>query len=432
MFFFKKIGEKDRRKNKVVFVNRFYWPDVSATSQLLTDLAEHLASNGTDVTVITSRLHYASPETKLPPAEQHNGVNICRVRTSAFHRSSLLGRLLDFVTFCVSSTIALIKLVKPNDIVVAKTDPPLIQLFAWIAVGLRRARLVNWCQDLFPEVAFAVMRDDKPSKLSGALSQLRNFALKRSDVTVTVSDEMRQTLISQGVNRDRVIVIKNWCGKDVVPVPKEKNALREEWGLNDDFVIGYSGNLGRAHVPEKIYELVKELANVPKVKLLFIGSGHGMSWLKQRCHDERRDHVIFKPYQPRAELSTSLSLPDLHLMSLKSGCQKYLAPSKFYGILAAGRPVAFLGDRQTDLAKEIDHSGIGITLPIDRPSSWRSVLLSMIGDRAGLIEMGVNARKVYEQRFTPGTSLNAWQSAIETDPVFAPVPAIDKPISTTQ
>ena len=40
---------------RVIFVNRFYWPDEPATAQLLTDLAESLAASGHPVTVITSQ-----------------------------------------------------------------------------------------------------------------------------------------------------------------------------------------------------------------------------------------------------------------------------------------------------------------------------------------------------------------------------------------
>ena len=54
---------------RVIAVNRFYWPDHSATSQILTDLVTHLASEERPVTVITSRMCYDAPEVRLPARE---------------------------------------------------------------------------------------------------------------------------------------------------------------------------------------------------------------------------------------------------------------------------------------------------------------------------------------------------------------------------
>jgi glycosyltransferase involved in cell wall biosynthesis len=401
-----------KRRLRIFFVNRFYWPDESATSQLLSDLAEHLAKNGADVTVITSRLRYTSSEGGLESKEHHKGVQIYRVWTTAFDRSSLAGRVLDFLTFYLSATLALVFLSRAQDLIIAKTDPPFIQVFAGFASLVRRAQLINWCQDLFPEVAYALKRRAGNTAMRSVLHQARNFVLRRSSMNVAISDEMRRTLVSQGINRDRVIVIRNWCSQAITPVPREANALRREWQLESNIVLGYSGNLGRAHVPEKVFALVQELADIETLKFLFIGSGHGMSWLMERCRAKRYDHVVFKPYQPRERLSLSLSVPDLHLISLNRECQKYIAPSKFYGILAAGRPIVFLGNKGCDLAREIDQSRLGITLGIDAKEEWRSTLLSALDQEAELVAMGRNARQTFETRFQPEVSLDAWQQTI--------------------
>jgi glycosyltransferase involved in cell wall biosynthesis len=403
-------GETDPR---IVFVNRFYWPDESATGQLLTDLAEHMASQGATVTVVTSRLRYSSDDENFSGADEKNGVSIERIWTTSFGRSSIVGRLMDLMTFNVFAMIKLIRILRTDDLVVAKTDPPFLQLFAWFAVWLRRAKLINWCQDLFPEVAYALIKRSYLSRSQSFLSAFRNHALRQADCTVAVSKEMRHTLVQQGIDRNRLLVINNWCDDEIRPVPMEENLLRQKWQLQDDFVIGYSGNLGRAHVPESIYRLVTELAGISGLKMLFIGAGHGMDWLRQKCRDERFSHVVFKPYQPREDLSLSLSTPDVHLISLERGCQRYIAPSKFYGVLAAGRPIAFVGEANSDMAKDIRRSRFGITLALDRAGDWRRAVLDVMQDREELSTMARNARQAYEWRFRPSSSLEAWQNVLE-------------------
>ncbi len=398
---------------RIVFVNRFYWPDESATGQLLTDLAEHMASKGARVTVVTSRLRYSSDDEILSGADEKNGVSIERIWTTSFDRSSIVGRLMDLVTFNVSAMIKLIRILRTDDLVVAKTDPPFLQLFAWFAAWLRRAKLVNWCQDLFPEVAYALIKKSYLQRSQNLLSAFRNHALRQADYTVAVSKEMRHTLVKQGIDRDRVLVINNWCDHEIRPIPKEENTLRKKWQLQDDFIIGYSGNLGRAHVPESIFRLVRELAGIPRLKLLFIGAGHGMNWLRQECRDENLSHVVFKPYQPRQDLSLSLSTPDVHLISLERGCQNYIAPSKFYGVLAAGRPIAFVGEANSDMAKDIRRSRFGVTLGLDCAGDWRRAVLDVMQNRDELSAMARNARQAYEWRFRPSSSLEAWQNVLE-------------------
>ena len=398
---------------RIVFVNRFYWPDESATGQLLTDLAEHMASKGARVTVVTSRLRYSSDDENLSRAEEKKGVSIERIWTTSFGRSSVFGRLIDLVTFNVFAMMKLIKILRTDDLVVAKTDPPFLQLFAWFAVWLRRAKLINWCQDLFPEVAYALIKRSYLTRSQNLLSALRNHALRQADYTVAVSKEMRHTLVKQGIDRDRLLVIDNWCDHEIRPISKEENTLRQTWQLQDDFIIGYSGNLGRAHVPESIDLLVRELAGIPRLKMLFIGAGHGMNWLKQRCRDERLSHVVFKPYQPREDLSLSLSVPDVHLISLERGCQNYIAPSKFYGALAAGRPIAFVGEANSDMARNIRRSRFGIVLALECPGFWRQTVLDVMQNRDELSTMAGNARQAYEWRFRPSSSLEAWQKVIE-------------------
>jgi len=141
---------------KIVFLNRYFFPDHSATSQLLSDLTFHLASQGREVHVITSRQLYDEPDTPLLSKEVVNGVMVQRVWTSRFGRGSLPGRALDYLTFYLSTLFALLRTVSRGDIVVAKTDPPLLSLVVAPVAWLKGARLVNWLQDVFPEVAGAV------------------------------------------------------------------------------------------------------------------------------------------------------------------------------------------------------------------------------------------------------------------------------------
>ena len=113
---------------KLIFINRYFYPDRSATSQMLSDLAFHLASEGYEVVIITSRQRYDDPTARLPTHERVGGLNVERVRTTVFGRRNLTGRAFDYASFYVSAALKLRQLVRAGDLVIAKTDPPMISI----------------------------------------------------------------------------------------------------------------------------------------------------------------------------------------------------------------------------------------------------------------------------------------------------------------
>ncbi|BCX19571.1 MAG: glycosyltransferase WbuB [Geminicoccaceae bacterium] len=323
---------------RLVALNRFYAPDESATAQLLTDLCEALAKEGRRVTVITSRLRYDDPAADLPALEERNGVRIRRVRTSRFGRHWLPGRALDYASFYISATLALVREVRPGDTILAKTDPPLLSVPAWLVARMRGADLVNWCQDLYPELAAALGLRWAAGPLGRLLRRLRNASLRGARMNVAICEAMARRLEAEGIPPEKITVIENWADPRIRPVPPEANPLRRAWGLEGKFVVGYSGNLGRAHDPEGVIDLVRRTAG-KGVTWLFVGGGAGMAELRRVVEAERLPDVRFVPLQPRERLSESLSVPDLHLVSLDPACEGLLYPSKVYGIRAAGRPL---------------------------------------------------------------------------------------------
>jgi glycosyltransferase involved in cell wall biosynthesis len=360
---------------RIIAINRFYRPDHSATSQILTDLAEHLAGHGHQLLVITSRLGYAGGPT-LAPRERLAGVDVRRIWTTRFGRSRLLGRALDYMTFYPSAFWTLITEGRKGDIVIAKTDPPLISIIAALAARLKGMRLVNWCQDLFPEVAGALGIGWAKGPLGKLLTWMRNRSLQRAIFNAAIHQKMAERLIAEGVPPEKIRVLENWADAGLHPVPHDENPLRNDWGLKGRFVIGYSGNLGRAHLPARIAELVNATRDIPDLTWLFIGGGAGFDQVRQATGGAW--NVLFQPYQPRDALSQSLSVPDIHLVVLDPDCEGLMVPSKLYGARAAHRPVLFLGDRDGASARDISSMRGGVTLDITAPETWRQVVEGLV------------------------------------------------------
>src|SRR5262249_38825597 len=216
---------------RLIFLNRFFFPDHSATSQILTDLAFCLASAGREVHVVTSQQKYDQPKARLPSRETVRGVNIHRVAATHFGRSRLLGRGIDYLSFYLAMWRAVLEMIRPGGLLVPRTDPPLTWILAMRGANSRGAHFVNWLQDLFPEVATQLGVPFFRGPVSqGSLSR-RDRSLRAATANVVVGDLMAEQLIRRGVPPERVHVIPNWSDDEQIsPVSHRDNPLRRGLG----------------------------------------------------------------------------------------------------------------------------------------------------------------------------------------------------------
>jgi glycosyltransferase involved in cell wall biosynthesis len=395
---------------KLIFLNRYFHPDISATSQMLSGLAFHLAAQGGEVHVITSRQRYDDPSAQLPASESVDGVQIHRVWTSRFGRRSLPGRAIDYASFYLAASLRLATIANRGDIVIAKTDPPLLSVPAALVSRLRGARLVNWLQDLFPEVAERMGM--RIGFAAGAIRAVRNASLRSAAVNVVLGERMR-TQVQTAVPDARVEVIHNWAdGEVIVPTAADSNALRKEWGLADKFVVAYSGNMGRVHEFETILDAAAALREHSRVAFLFIGGGYHLEWLVNQVNARSLPNVVFQPYQPHGHLSQSLGAADLHLTTLLPAMEGLIVPSKIYGILAAGRPALHVGDAGGEIAAMLGSAEAGFTIPVANPALLAQRILEFSSTPALAKAYGANARKAFEENYARHIAFDRWKRVL--------------------
>lgn len=423
---------------RLIFVNRFFYPDHSATSQMLGDLAFRLAHAGREVIVVCSRQLYDDADANLPPREHVDGVEVWRVGATRRGRSSLAGRAVDYLTFHVSTAWRLWRLLRSGDIVVAKTDPPLLGVTVAAAARLRGARLVNWLQDVFPEVATRLGVGGLPSSVTRALTTLRDASLRAASCNVAIGTLMARYLLSRGLPAHRVTVIENWAdARFVHPLPAASSQLRRELGLLDSFVVGHSGNLGRAHDVETLLSAAHSLRDLERVVFLIIGGGAGYLQLHDRVRAAGlQDRFRFLPYQPRERLADSLAAADVHLASLREELEGLIVPSKFYGVIAAGRPLIFIGHAQGEIALRLRDAACGLTAPAGAPEALAQSIRTLHDSPVEVAAMGARAAALHRERHTAEIAAQRWQqlfSELEAgvDGVGAGVGAADGRVRAT-
>jgi glycosyltransferase involved in cell wall biosynthesis len=393
----------------VYFVNRYFYPDESATAQMLSDLCFGLATLNFEVHVVCSRQLYETPAARLASQETARGVFVHRVWTSKFGRENLFGRAADYASFYLTCATQLLRAMKRGDIVVAKTDPPLISIVVAVVARIKRAILVNWLQDVFPEVASQLAGRRLPAALDLALRRLRDRSLRSAARNVVLGSRMEEYLQVRGVPRNNIQIIENWADCDsVAPKQAAQSMLRSKLGLQEKFVVAYSGNLGRAHEYETLAGAAELLCSDARIAFLLIGGGSNMEALKEWVARRRLANFHFLPYQPRASLEDSLAAADVHLAILVPQLEGFVVPSKFYGILASGRPVVFIGDPDGELARVIRASRCGRVVATGGSADLAAIIEDLRCDEDGRKSMGQSARELLCSRFSASRALASW------------------------
>jgi glycosyltransferase involved in cell wall biosynthesis len=304
--------------------------------------------------------------------------------------------------------------VGPGDIVIAKTDPPMLSAALGSLAAKRGARFVAWLQDVFPEVAREYGIPGMGWPIGSTLKRLRDRSLARADAVVAIGELMAERIGRiPGVDGKRVHVIHNWAdGEAIVPVDLETDPLRMQWDLAGKFAVGYSGNLGRVHEFDTLLGAASRLKDDPGVAFVIVGRGPRLAEVQARVRRDELTNVRFEPHQPRDKLAQSLGAVDVHLCVLQPGFEGLVHPSKLYGILAAGRPVIVVGDPKGEAAHIVARSGCGLSVATGDPAALVSAIGDLRRDPAKCKAMGQAARRAFETGYSMTNAFREWEELV--------------------
>ncbi len=374
-------------KPRLLVLNQYYWPGVEATAQLLTDLCEALADEY-EIRVLTGMLH---GHELLPRRVTRNGVEIVRVQSTAFERSRLGLRGLNYVSYLGSSLVTALGGPRP-DLVLCMTDPPMIGDVG-LAVSKRfGVPLLVISEDVFPEIATKLRRLENPV-LVGVLRQLVRLYLKRADRVVAIGETMRQRLEAKGAPGERLRVIPNWIDTASITPQNHENDWKRELKLAGKFVVMHSGNVGHAQDLDTLVRATTFLRDLDDLAVVIVGFGARHAEIQSLAVRLETDKVRFLPYQPREVLPLSLAAGNLHFVGLARGLSGYVVPSRLYGILAAGRPVIVSAEADSETAQVVSGVGCGVVLPPGRPELVARVIRDAYDGRLDLADMGRRGRE---------------------------------------
>ncbi len=399
---------------RLIILNQFFYPDHSATSQLMTDLAESLVERGVAVTALAGRGRYTGGE-KLTQREDYRGVRIERAWATGFGKRSVAGRISDYASFYLGATWTLLRL-PPHDAVMALTTPPLIGLAALLIGRLRRMRVIMLVQDVYPDIAVALGTLRPRSPVTKALEWISTQALRRCDRIVVLSESMRQRIAAKvgDPRASRIDVIHNWAdGTAIRPFTEAGNPFVEKHNLGEAFVVLFSGNLGRVNEFSTVLEAARLLRDRTDIVFLFVGDGAKKSDISEFRRKHALDNVKLLPYEPRDLLRFSLAAGNALLVTLADGLAGLSVPSKAYAIMAAGRPLLFVGDRHSEIAGIVTENRCGAVVPTGDSNGLVRVIEEWSSEKSKAEDLGSAARVLFEERFDREHAVNLYLETFE-------------------
>jgi len=399
---------------RLIILNQFFYPDHSATSQLMTDLAESLTERGVEVTAVAGRGRYNGGK-MMKARETHKGAEIYRAWSTGFGKAHIVGRLIDYVTFYFGALIALMRLPR-HDIIMSLTTPPLIGLVALIVGRWRGMRVITLTQDLYPDVAVALKRIGARHPLVFIVDKLNSFTLRHSDRIIVLGERMRQRVLDKvGTNKESSIdVIHNWADGNLIQARADKNnRFARRNNLREKFVVLFSGNLGHVNDFRAVFDAAWRLRERADIHFLFIGEGAKAGDVLHFAGQHGLSNLELLPYQARAELSDVYATADVLLVTLADGLAGLSVLSKTYGSLAAGRPLMFIGDMECETANIISEFGCGEIFAAGEGEKLAATIADW-SENPGLVrDLGRIARDAFETNFERALAVNAYLAAFD-------------------
>jgi putative colanic acid biosynthesis glycosyltransferase WcaI len=390
---------------KILLINQFFYPDEAATSQFLTDLAAGLRDRGHVVEVICGRTSYS------PGAgDGMRGVAVHRVRTLAGgRRSGLFGKAAGYLSFLASAARRLATL-PPADVVVVLSTPPMLGVLGVLAKRWGHGRFVYWVQDIYPEIAesFGVLRW-KP--LNALFQSWMVDVYGAADAVVVLGGDMKQKLLDSYSVSERAEIVHHW------PLSEwdgDRDPVRRRLGWDRDFVLLYSGNLGRAHDAQTFLEGFRIFSEAhPEALLVIAGDGHRRAEVEAFAQAHPQLRISRLGHQPREELAGFLAAADVHLVSQRPEADGLVVPSKIYGILESGRPMTFVGSALNEVAALLKKYGIGARVEPGDAAALAAAWEELRRNPTACAQMGKNARQLARGPFSRKTGLARLAGLIE-------------------
>lgn len=387
---------------KILVISQYFWPE----SFIINDVVRVLEEQGHEVVVATGKPNY--PDGKIfdgycasgTMQERYLGkIEVFRVPLWPRGEGGAKNLVFNYLSFVFAGLLFLPWMLRKRefDAIFVFAPSPILQAIPAVPLKwLKKAKLVLWIQDLWPESLEATGFIKNPYLLK-AVGKLVRFIYRCCDTLLVQSHAFFEP-VARYASRDKIQYFPNSMDvhhpQEALPIPSELRVL-----LDTYFCVVFAGNLGTAQALDTLVEAAMHLRDDPQVRMVFIGSGSRSEWLESQKRGLELDNLVLAGRFPSACMPQIFERSSALLVSLNnSDIFAQTVPSKIQAYLAAGRPI--LASMNGEGARVVSEAGAGMTSAAEEAlplvENIRRMLALDIGERDA---MGKSGRDYFDLNF---------------------------------
>jgi colanic acid biosynthesis glycosyl transferase WcaI len=417
---------------KILYVSQYFPPEMGAPAARASELAQHWAQSGHEVSVLTGFPNHPTgvvpPEwrarlRRLTNREKIAGVDVFRTWLWPLPNRKTHERMRNYASFCVSAALRGLAIPRP-DVIIASSPQLLVGLSGWWLAFAQQVPFVFEVRDLWPESLTAVGVGDENSLLHHALAAVAKFLYERSDRIVVVTPAFKHHLMRHWrVPAEKIAVVENGVETDLfAPAsPASNQALRRELGAEGKFLACYIGTMGMAHGLETLLAAAHQLQHQSSTaQFLLVGEGAEKERIKSLAQSRGLTNLRFLDQQPREKIPDFISASDACLVLLKkTDVFKTVIPTKMLEFMSCARPVILGVDGQA--RQIIEDAGAGLIIEPENAEALVKAINKLSANRELGIAFGQKGREYISRNFsrayTAGKYIDVLRSLLGESPV---------------
>ena len=327
---------------KLLILSQYFWPE----NFRINDVVEGLAGRGHEVTVYTAMPNYPSGRFfdgygfRGPYRERYKAAEVRRAPILSRGDSGGLRLALNFASHAFFATVLAPFLVRGrfDAILVYEPSPMTIGIPARALRAMKRAPVLFWVQDLWPE-SLAATGAVKSGAVLGAVDRLIKWIYRGCDRVLVQSEAFIPSVRSHGVPDARIRYLPNSAEnfyRKLEPSPGDAEAAE----LPAGFRVMYAGNIGAAQDFPTILAAAELLRGEPQIQWIIVGEGRMRTWVEDEVRRRGLSNVYLLGQRPPERMPRYFAHADVLLATLRrEPIFAYTIPSKIQTYIACGKPV---------------------------------------------------------------------------------------------
>lgn len=388
-------------KKHVWLVSELFYPETISTGHIMTEIATALTKDY-QVSVVCGPEFYEKKNDKVA-VEQLPNVNIHRIQSKGYNKNNFTLRIIGHLKVTYKMLRLMKKEIPKNTKILMVTNPVLLLVLTSFVAKKRNWKINLLVHDVFPENLLILgLLKSKTSFLFVIMKRIFNNAFKKIDTLIVLGRDMQQLFEQKKGNKEGVTIIENWADTE--------NIIARSISETSNKKLLFAGNLGRLQGLEVLLEALKRTENEPYT-FTFIGGGALENFIEEFIIAKKTTHIEKHDWIPREEQDKFMADTTIGLVSLTKGMYGLGVPSKFYNLLAAGKPIFYIGDVNSEVHLVLKAHKIGWFAEAGNVEEIAAMLTKIANANLSEIKKrSENARALAESEYSKKIILNKFNA----------------------